>query len=165
MDNLDKDKIEKGTKKIEYADGLFNWVKKTFGHQFWCSPNRDFVYDIEESVEKWLIGYLENKMDLELNAYNGTLKNLGINIKVFDFWVSRNGRYGSVTRTICSLEDLCNKCSEYDPIFNSILEKCKIIQESGTKNTEVKEALEFAKDISDIIPIVSLREKIIKENE
>jgi hypothetical protein len=157
--------MEKGIKKIKYADDLFNGVEKTFGHQVWRSPNRDFIYDIEESIEKWLIGYLENKMDLELNAYNDTLKNLGINIKVFDFGVTQGGRYDYVTRTICSLEDLCNKCSEYDPIFNSILEKCKIIQQGGTKNAEIKEAIEFAKNISEIIPIATLREKIIGQKE
>jgi hypothetical protein len=109
MDNFDKDKIEKGIEKIKYADDLFNLVKKTFGHQYWRSPNRDFIYAIEESIEKWLIGYLENKMDLELNAYNGILKNLGINIKVFYFMITQGNRYEYVTRTICSLEDLCNK--------------------------------------------------------
>lgn len=157
--------MEKGLAKIKYADNLYNTALKKFGHQYWRSPNSDFIQVIEESVEKWLMGYLENKMDLELNAYNNTLKNLGINIKVSKFMVTQGNYYDYITRTICSLEDLCNKCSEYDPIFNSILEECKKIEKSGTKNVEIKEALEFAKKISDIFPIVSLREKIIEQNE
>jgi hypothetical protein len=157
--------MDNGIETINKADNLFYLAKTTYGHETWRSPNSAFYYTVRNSVFNWLIGYLENRMNNKFDEK--ILKDLNIRFNEYKETYPYGGQSGGypipVEIKMHSLEDLCIKCSEYEIIFVSIMESCKMFDQylgKKIKNMHVENAIKAAETISNILPIEILREKI-----
>ena len=134
--------------ELEYVAEWFEFADMDLASaEFLCGmrpqPLEIICYHCQQSAEKYLKGYL---------IYKGVLE----------------------PPKIHNLDDLCELCSDFDVHFQEIKVACNILTAYGIQprypnemeivGSDMQEALEYAHQIRDVVPLVEVRHKI-NQNE